>query len=233
MGFPFCSLGSKRGFWNNNLEKSPRLEASVLEMYFVRHGETEWNALGRYQGRSDVPLSGRGRAQAAFLAERVASIKPRSVFFSPLSRARETAKIALQVWEKVERATPLESLQEWDFGLWEGLSVRAIEETYGSAYARWRENPEGETPQGGESLQELRARVRGALKTIQETGLSPVLVVTHGGVVRAALMELFNLGGASFWKMRVSNCSIFWVSRRNGKFSLSLYNDDSHIKAEV
>ncbi|HPJ27208.1 MAG TPA: histidine phosphatase family protein [Synergistaceae bacterium] len=201
-------------------------------MYFARHGETEWNALRRYQGRSDVPLNFRGRSQASLLGERIRSLEPKAIFYSPLVRARETARIVGSLWGKYDLCEPLEELQEWNFGLWEGLTVEQIESSYGSLYSRWRKNPGKETPPEGESLEALKRRVAKGLSRIEQYGFSRVLVVTHGGVVRAALMILLGLEDSSFWDLTMRNCALTGVEKRNGKVMLSFYDDDSHLSPE-
>ena len=202
-------------------------------MYFARHGETEWNALRRYQGRSDIPLNSRGRSQASLLGKRICSLEPEAIFYSPLGRARETARIVGSLWRKYDLCEPLEELQEWDFGLWEGLTVEQIESSYGSLYSRWRKDPGKETPPEGESLEALKRRVTRALSCIEGYGFSRVLVVSHGGVVRAALMVLLGLGDSSFWELTMQNCALTGVEKRNGKAVLSFYDDDSHLAGET
>ncbi|HOO63105.1 MAG TPA: histidine phosphatase family protein [Synergistaceae bacterium] len=203
-----------------------------MELYLARHGETEWNALRRYQGKSDIPLNSRGRSQASLLGKRIRSFKPEAIFYSPLLRARETARIIGAFSRDHSLCKPLEELQEWDFGLWEGLTVEQIESSYGSLYSQWRKNPGALSPPGGESLDALKVRVKKGLEKIEEHGFSRVLAVTHGGVVRAALLVILGLEDSSFWEMTMRNCSLTGVKRVRGKAVLSLYDDDSHLSPE-
>ncbi len=198
-------------------------------MYFARHGETAWNALRRYQGRSDIPLNSQGEHQARLLGRRICSLKPEAIFYSPLLRAKETARIVGSLWKEHTLCMPLEELQEWNFGAWEGLTVEEIESSYGEDYLRWRQNPGSYVPPGGESLESLKGRVQQALSRIEAYSFSRVLVVTHGGVVRAALMVLLGLENSSFWEMTMKNCSLTGVTRREGASVLSIYDDDSHL----
>jgi alpha-ribazole phosphatase/probable phosphoglycerate mutase len=198
-------------------------------MYFARHGETEWNARRRYQGRSDIPLNSRGKDQAFLLGKRICSLKPEAIFYSPLLRAKETAQIVGSLWKDYCLCIPLEELQEWNFGAWEGLGVDEIENSYGAEYARWRKNPGSYVPPQGESLESLKRRVAKALRRMEEYSFSRVLAVTHGGVVRAALLVLLGLQDSSFWEMSMSNCSLTGVEKKAGASVLSIYDDNSHL----
>ncbi len=147
-------------------------------IFLVRHGETDWNRERRIQGHSDVPLNENGRMQARALSERLGRERFDAVYSSDLARARETAQIAvaptsLPLIELVE-------LREKHFGSWEGL-------TSDVALARFPEASTG--PWGdGETSDEMSARVVAALRSIAaEHDGGNVLVVTHGGPVRATL----------------------------------------------
>ena len=90
-------------------------------IYITRHGETEWNAEGRIQGHTDVPLSERGREQAQMLARRLAGVRIDAAYSSDLSRAAETARVALG-----ERDVPLaftSDLREYNKGVFEGMTA--------------------------------------------------------------------------------------------------------------
>ena len=133
------------------------------------------------------------------------------------------------LWKKHTLCMPLEELQEWNFGAWEGLTVGEIESSYGEDYLGWRRNPGSYVPPGGESLESLKERVHQALSRIEAYSFSRVLVVTHGGVVRAALMVLLGFENSSFWEMTMKNCSLTGVTKRGGASTLSIYDDDSHL----
>ena len=144
----------------------------------ARHGETEWNRERRVQGHSDIPLNDTGRAQARELAKQLERERLDAVYTSDLSRARETAEIAT-----AGRALPTQELidlRERHFGTWEGLTDTVIRDRFPES----RSGPWGD----GETVEEMSARVVAALRTIAEEhrGAS-VLVMTHGGPMRAAL----------------------------------------------
>jgi probable phosphoglycerate mutase len=152
----------------------------------ARHGETDANAEHRFQGRADVPLNARGRAQAAELAERVAAEVPglAAIVASPLRRARETAEV---VGRRVGLRPSFDArLEELDVGTWTGRLYADVRAAEPEAFAAWLGAGWDFRPPGGESLLEQRDRVVAALGEVR-AGPRPALVVCHGGVMRAAL----------------------------------------------
>ena len=167
-------------------------------LILARHGQTEWNSVTRYQGKTDVPLNELGRLQAARLAARLSSWGPERFFTSPLSRALETAEIVragLLMEEKPVLAV-LGDLAEIDFGDWEGQTIPEIEENYGKLYRDWREDPSRIIPPGGESFPKVLMRVGRAFKEILAGPAERILVVGHGGIMRAALVCLLSISSS-------------------------------------
>jgi probable phosphoglycerate mutase len=156
-------------------------------LYLARHGETDWNAAGRWQGHTDVPLNDTGRQQARALAE---ALRPHGVHVavsSDLSRARETAQIVAQtLGVPLGHADP--DLRERGFGVFEGLTRAECETQHPEAWRAWLERRL--TPGGAETQQALAARVvaaatRVALQLATRGDDAAALVVTHGGALRA------------------------------------------------
>lgn len=165
----------------------------------VRHGESEWNVLGKWQGRADTQLTDAGRAQAAEAAEQLLSLNVgiTRVVASSLSRARETAEI---IARRLGLDTPQldERLVETDVGPWEGLREHEIETQYPNFLHDRR------TPPNFEPAEVVFARVTAALGEQLQLG-GRVLVVSHSGVIRTVrrLMQmpdrrLRNLEGCTF-----------------------------------
>ena len=141
---------------------------------YLRHGETDWNAEGRAQGLSDVPLNERGRDQARDAARLLATFDIGAVIASPLARARETASIVAEA-----RALPL---HEVAFGEREG-------EVMGAWYEDWLEGRS--TPTGGESFDQLAARGAAVLaRHLAGDQTAPLLFVAHGALFRAIRRSL-------------------------------------------
>ena len=136
----------------------------MTDVILCRHGETDWNRLGRYQGRTDIPLNERGREQARELARSLADEPIVAVYSSTLARAYDTAcEIALVHGLDVKRDPRLDEINQ---GLWEGLRRDEIVVDHGALHARWLEYPLDLRLPQGETLEEVRERVRSALDDI-------------------------------------------------------------------
>ena len=174
--------------------------AGSNEVLLVRHGETDDNAAGRFQGRRDTLLNERGREQSRALAQRLRGEHLQALYTSPLQRARATAEIigtALGLEPVVD-----ERLVEVDTGDWSGLLTSEIVATAAADYARWRAvDPTFRFP-GGESVAEQSARMTAALAQIA-AGPLPALAVTHGGSIRAVAAIARPEGG------RIDNCVVY------------------------
>jgi alpha-ribazole phosphatase len=151
----------------------------MSELWLVRHGQTDWNVEGRYQGQADMPLNSTGIAQAWALAEKLAGKPFSAIFSSTLQRARQTAQILAN-----RLGLPLHldgRLAEIHQGDWEGMLVQEIATNYTSAWDQHNVNPANTRAPGGESVAEVAARMRAAADDIAH--LYPeghVLVVSHG-----------------------------------------------------
>ena len=154
----------------------------MATIFLVRHGQTDWNAERRWQGHADPPLNERGRAEARVLADRLAGRGLRRVYSSDLERARETAEIvgaALGLPVELD-----ERLREVDVGEWSGLTLTEVEERFPDGFRRRHEGGTGWTE--GERFDVMTERVLAALHELAARhGDEPVLVVTHGGPIRA------------------------------------------------
>jgi broad specificity phosphatase PhoE len=148
----------------------------------ARHGESDWNHSKRWQGFADRPLTDLGRQQAAELARRLEDTELDAVYSSDLQRARETAEIVAQTKGLTVETTP--DLREVDVGSWSGLTRAEAEARYPELYARWLRGGEGW--EDGETYEQLGERVIRAVRRIaQAHGGERVLVVAHGGTIRA------------------------------------------------
>ena len=145
----------------------------------LRHGQTEWSRTGRHTGRTDVPLTAEGEAQARALGPWAAKLDPRLVLVSPLQRAARTAELAGLTDVVVD-----DNLQEWDYGGYEGLTTPQIRENTGPGWTVFRNGVvPGETP--GESLQQVASRGRAVLDRVRpELEHGDVVLVGHGHALR-------------------------------------------------
>jgi broad specificity phosphatase PhoE len=196
-----------------------RYGAGVLRLLFVRHGQSEWNALGRWQGQADPPLSDLGRAQARLAATSITAAATRAaspvagIVTSTLVRALETAAI---ISDAIDVA-PLHleaDLVERDAGEWSGLTRNEIDERF-PGYLANGTRPQGYEPDDAMRARTLRAvdRIIGRFSAIDRP--ATVVVVTHGGVIYTLESHL----GAPF--QRKPNLGARWFLVRNGALHLS------------
>ncbi len=162
-----------------------------MRLLLVRHGQSEWNRVRRFQGANDVGLSDTGRAQAEALGRAVRrGYRVAAAYVSPMRRALETAAIAL-AGTAIPR-TPLPDLRELSLGEWEGRTVDEVRALDGDPYHAWVRAPLDCPPPGGEALPEVSARVGRAIERIGASHRNgdDVLVVAHGGVISVYLCHL-------------------------------------------
>ena len=164
----------------------------MTTVILCRHGETDWNRLGRYQGKTDVPLNARGREQARALARALRDEPIAAVYSSTLDRAYETAReIARLHGVEVVRDARLDEINQ---GLWEGLRRDEIVLTHREIHERWLESPLDLRLPEGESLEEVRARVRQALDDILLLhAAQTVCIVAHSVSMAVVKHELQGL----------------------------------------
>jgi broad specificity phosphatase PhoE len=157
----------------------------VKSLFVARHGETEWNRVGRWQGNTDIPLSEVGRAQALALGERLRGLGIAQVHASHLGRARETAQIVATLLSVPTFAVD-ERLRERGFGCFEGLTRAECAERYPVAWERYLADRRSAPPDAEPQL-EVEARVVAALTDIARMpggAGEATLVVSHGGAIR-------------------------------------------------
>lgn len=160
---------------------------------FWRHGQTDFNVAGRFQGQSDVPLNDTGRAQAAQAARTLAEFAPELIVSSDLSRAAETAGSL----GSLVGLDPIrdERLRETAFGDWEGSTRAEVAETWSAELAEWVSGADV-APPGGESRTQSGRRVAEAITDIVTSSpAETIAIVAHGAVLRGAAELLLGLAG--------------------------------------
>jgi probable phosphoglycerate mutase len=159
-------------------------------LYLARHGETSWNREGRWQGHTDISLNDVGLAQARALGELLRGRDIARIHASDLARARETAEAAAAILGVTERVVIDPALRERAFGVFEGLTRAECEQRHAALWARYRADPR-HVPPGAEShdalAERMQAAVGRAVASRHEGDDAPVLVVSHGGSIRALL----------------------------------------------
>ncbi|CAN5896339.1 alpha-ribazole phosphatase [soil metagenome] len=164
-----------------------KVDRAMRRILLARHGETAWNAAGRLQGHTDIALNDIGRDQARALAATLAATGLRGVWTSDLGRARETGEIvASTLGLPAPQVDP--ELRERRFGVFEGLTRDQCTTQHPDAWKAWQ--AQTQAPPGGEARELAVIRMARALERIAALEQGPVLVVSHGGLMRLWLMDL-------------------------------------------
>ena len=200
-----------------------------MRIIFVRHGETEYNVESRYQGHTDTKLSESGCRQAAAVAERLRHESIAAIYASDLSRAGETA-LAIASYHGLPVQSD-QSLRECSFGEWEGLTVTQIAERYPELFRNYLRDSVTHRAPGGERLEQLRDRVVRAISRLAEMHPDDtVVVVTHGGPIRAFFCHAFDVRLETFRRIGLDNCSLTTFSLgSDGRWFLEVFNDVCHL----
>ncbi len=201
-------------------------------LYMVRHGITEWNATGRSQGQTDVPLSELGRAQARTLAPRFSDARLCAAYASDLSRASETAALALAGLELTAIETP--ALREIALGEWEGLHLDTIAANYPELRAQWQADPARCRFPGGECLADVQRRVVDFLDGVRRRHAyeDRVAIFGHGFATLTYLCHAIELPLSSFRHLWLDPTAVSEVRfSRSGRTTLRLLNCTAHLSA--
>ncbi len=200
----------------------------MRSLFLVRHGQTDWNIEGRFQGRRDIPLNDRGLLQAEAASGALRRLHFGSIWSSPLSRALQTAQIiaaphALDV-------SIHNDLTEIYHGEWEGLTNLVVANAWPALLTEWHAAPHTVTMPDGESLDDVIVRSVRALKAVVTA--SPegnILVVAHDAVLKVLICHLLDAPPSSFWRFRLENGSITVFDMTNEIPCLCVCGDTCHL----
>jgi probable phosphoglycerate mutase len=202
-------------------------------LYCVRHGESAYNAEGRIQGQSDVPLSGLGHRQSRAVAEALSGLPVQAIYASPLRRAMQTAQPVAERLHLEIRADP--RLMEIHAGVFQEKLRSELDELYHEPYARWKSGDPDFAIPGGESRRDLMRRGR---EVFEEIGRADplrgcpdgqVVVITHGGLLAAALKALLEIP-AQRHPFVLQNGSISQLELDDGRVRLLSLNQVDHLR---
>lgn len=198
----------------------------------VRHGETSWNALGKFQGCNDIELSNEGIQQAQYLSKRFVNNFDH-IYTSPLKRARQTAEIICQGSNTTLMVAS--DLREINFGDWEGLTREEIEANFPEKFIEWR-NDEINGPMCGGDLSLKKASIRSEkaiLEIAKKHQGENIIIVAHGGIIKAGLIGIFDLKMTMYHKMILGNTSVSKIIfDDNYNPRIITLNDTSHLPGE-
>lgn len=207
----------------------------MVQIYFVRHGQTEWNLIRKFQGQTDIPLNEVGRQQARLAAQQLGEKNFDVMYSSDLSRAAETADIinACHNLDIVRDAR----LRERCFGKFEGHTIAETREKYPELRKGYEEDKLNFKIPGGESRLEFIRRVGGMLDDIHRNhDGQTVAVVSHGGVLGSMVSHIvsqkLNFDSPQFVPLfSIKNCSISQLEFSNGQWLIQSLNETHHLNA--
>ena len=203
-----------------------------MKLVLVRHGETEWNKLGKFQGHCDIALNSRGMAQARETAQAVMVWKHSAVFSSPLLRT-------MQVAQEISRLSGMPvvqvpGLKELSLGDLEGVTGEEMQTGWPEVYAAWRDDPAAVSMPNGESLAELQERACTALDALEQAhGEDEALIlVSHNFAIRSIVGKVLGMPLSNFHRMSLSLSSICVVESDPWGRRLLSYNSTCHLSPE-
>lgn len=200
----------------------------MTTLWLIRHGETEWNVIGRFQGSADEPLNTTGEEQAASLAPRLATMNFDAIYASDMLRVQQTAQHALN--GDMSRIQSDARLRELTFGKWEGLTWDDIKAQYPDELNLWLEN-RNENPHGGDKLPDVAHRLTDFLSEIRANHDKDehILIFAHGGILAIVITLLIDVDSAKWWQFGLKNCSLNEVGLFNRGAVLLRLNDEQHL----
>ena len=204
-------------------------------LLLVRHGETDWNKAGKFQGQIDVPLNDNGREQSRRAAEFLKDVKLDFAISSSMLRPKETAEIILKHHGGLQLELR-DELREISHGLWEGKFESEIEESYPGLLEEWKTSPETVQMPEGENLQHVWTRAIASWREIVQSVSGTGIVVAHDAINKAILCHLFGLGPEHFWKFKQGNGAVSVIDYPHGPDGLPVLqamNVTTHLSGGV
>ena len=203
-----------------------------MKFYLLRHGETEWNKLGKFQGLTDVSLNERGFAQARDSALAALGWEPSALYASSLTRTVQVAEEIRKITGIPVVANP--GLRELSLGDLEGVTGAEMRAGWPEVYQAWRNNPADVAMPNGESLAQLQERAWRVILEIEQahTDDEDVVVVSHNFTIRTIICAILDIPLYNFHRMSLGLGSLCtFESDGNGR-RLVTYNCNSHLSPE-
>lgn len=209
------------------------VKPSGIRIILARHGETEWNRVHRFQGRSDIPLNHKGNDQARALALALKNENIAAIYVSPLKRTVETARHI----GKFHPSTPLikeSGLIEMDLGNFEGMEFQQWAEQHPDFRKAWEKNPAALTMPGGESLPEIQQRAVDTLERISEPHNpdSTLLICSHNFVIISLLCYASKTSLDQFREWRQETAALSIIFKDGNHFQVERVNEQVHLQVQ-
>ena len=203
-----------------------------MNIYLVRHGETNWNSLRKYQGRTDIELNDKGIKEAHLVGRKLEDYGIECIYSSTLKRAMKTAEI-INSYVNTDEITTTEEIIELNLGEWEGKTWDEIQEEYKDFLSTWMANKLKVKIPGGESYGDAEIRGINFLRNlVNSCSFENVVVVSHGALIAAVLCSILSIDANHEGNFRVDNCSLnhIYYDRKEEKFTVVTLNDISHLR---
>jgi broad specificity phosphatase PhoE len=203
-----------------------------VKVALVRHGETEWNKLGKFLGQLDIGLNPRGLAQARETALALADWGHTVVYASPLARTTEVAQEISKLG--VVPVVPVEGVKELDLGDVEGVTGGEMRSRWPGVYAAWREDPATVVMPNGESLAQLQDRAWRAWLELEAAHSEDdyLVIVSHNFAIRTIIAKLLGMPLSNFHRMVLALSSICIIESDQRGRRLVSYNSTGHLSRE-
>ncbi|MEM7333290.1 MAG: histidine phosphatase family protein [Chloroflexota bacterium] len=201
--------------------------SEVTKIILIRHGQTEWNLIGRWQGFADIPLNETGQAQAEALQTRLAAWQIDAFVSSDLKRANETAVIAAKPHNLTVKTDPI--WRERDVGDFSGLNRQQVKEKFPEI---WGKAINGILePPNGEQYQDLQKRALNALRSVIDSNAgSIVAVVTHGQLIHVLLAQIMGIEQGKYGRFSMrGNTGISIIENLKDNPIVTRLNDTAHL----
>jgi alpha-ribazole phosphatase len=191
-----------------------------MRLLLTRHGQTDWNIAGRYQGQSDIPLNQTGHSQAEQLAKRLSVETIHAVYASDLSRAADTAAKIMSMQQRTQPghlAAALHTDVRWrelSFGEWEGMNYKEMSAHSPDVFAKWMLDPQHVSTPNGETLDHLAERVHAAFVELKNKHKDETVL---------------GVDLNRYWQFRISQASLSELNVFPDSVTLNLLNDTTHL----
>ena len=203
----------------SHLNKNIPSQIGDSRIFLIRHGETNWNKEGRFQGQIDIPLNENGKDQARKTFEYLRNVSFNKAFSSSMTRPYETAQIILQNNKDI-KIKKIDSLVEISHGLWEGKLEKEIKEKWSSLLKNWHDKPEQVIMPEGESIKDVSERSIEAFDKIclSQKDNDLTLLVAHDAVNKTLICNILGINYSKIWMIKQGN---------GGITVIDLFNDPS------
>ena len=194
-------------------------------LYFIRHGQTEWNAERRMQGQWESDLTELGRAQAERTAIAVAKLGVDAIYASPLRRTRASVKPLCDLTGRP--STFDDRLKEWNAGDWSGNLYADIVTRWPVEWAAWRQDMWRYRPPNAENFDDLKERGGAFLNDVLATTDSRIAIVSHGFITRAMIAHLLELSPEYALGLETENDTFFCLYQQTSRWSAERHDADT------